>query len=431
MKPKTKLQRKILALSQTLSPLSDYQYKEAVRKIAIHIAKYSPKRGYECLDCGHTWTGAEAKKVVCPHCSAKLEVDKTRKRNFCDKAYFAVVTKCQGFQIVRMFFMQTNLRKGDKPTYWICEAFQRWLSPDGTLTIVGRARHWISYYCDCWNWDSDMEIRSEGPGHMITPWKVVGHSSVIPEIKRNGYAGNFHNCSPYTLFKRLLTDNKTETAWKLGQYKMVAFSLAKHYEFVKYWPSAKVAFRHKYQIKDPSTWYDMLDALEYCGKDLRNPKFICPDNLKEAHDLWIAKKRAKMDEADRRRERERQMTPLQRYEVNHKVDEARYKKAKSIFLDLEFVDKEIVVKPLQSVEEFVEEGEYMHHCVFTNRYYSDDNVLIFHALVNGVSIATIEFSLEDFSVLQCRGKYNQVPEHFDRIVSLIKSNTSKIISKIA
>ncbi len=107
------------------------------------------------------------------------------------------------------------------------------------------------------------------------------------------------------------------------------------------------------------------------------------------------------------------------------------RKAKSIFLDLEFVDKEIVVKPLQSVKEFVEEGEYMHHCVFTNRYYSDDNVLIFHALVNGVSIATIEFSLEDFSVLQCRGKYNQVPEHFDRIVSLIKSNTSKIISKIA
>ena len=100
MKPRNKLQRKILKLSQGLSPLTKHQYKEAVRKVGLHIAKYSPKRGYECLDCGHTWTGTEAKRVVCPHCAAKLEVDKTRKKNFCDKSYFAVVTKCQGFQVV-------------------------------------------------------------------------------------------------------------------------------------------------------------------------------------------------------------------------------------------------------------------------------------------------------------------------------------------
>ena len=103
MKPRNKLQRKILKLSQGLSPLTKYQYKEAVRKVGLHIAKYSSKRGYECLDCGHTWTGAEAKRVVCPHCGAKLNVDATRKRNFCEKDYFAVVTKCQGFQVVRMF----------------------------------------------------------------------------------------------------------------------------------------------------------------------------------------------------------------------------------------------------------------------------------------------------------------------------------------
>lgn len=431
MKPRNKLQRKVLKLSQSLSPLSAHQHKEAIRKVGLHIAKYSPKRGYECLDCGHTWTGAEAKKVVCPHCSAKLEVDKTRKRNFCDKAYFAVVTKCQGFQVVRMFFMQTNLRKGSEPNYWISEAFQRWLTPDGTLTIVGRARHWLSYYSDCWDWSSDMEIRSEGAGHMITPWKVVGQSSVIPEIKRNGYAGNFHHCSPYTLFKRLLTDNKTETAWKLGYYKLVSFSMTKSYEFEKYWSSAKVAFRHKYQISDPSIWYDLLEALNYCGKDIRNPKFICPDNLKEAHDFWIAQKRAKMAENDRRRARERQMTALQRYEVNRKTDEAQYKKDKSKFLDLKFVDKEIVVKPLQSVKEFVEEGEYMHHCVFTNKYYSKNNVLILHALVEGVSIATIEFSLDNFSIIQCRGKYNKTPANYERIMSLVQANTPKIISKTA
>lgn len=429
MKPRTKLQKEVLKLSKTLSPLSKFQYKEAVRKIGLHIAKYNPKKGYECLDCGHSWSEAEAQNVVCPHCAAKLQVDKSRKKNFCDKSYFAVVTKCQGFQVVRMFFMQTNLRKGSEPTYWICEAFQRWLTSDGQLTIVGRARHWISYYCDCWNWDSDMEIRSEGPGHMVTPWKVVGHTSVIPEIKRNGYAGDFHHCSPYTLFKRLLTDNKTETAWKLGQYDIVTFSMGKYYEFEKYWPSAKVAFRHKYHISDASIWYDLLDALEYCKKDLRNPKFICPDNLKEAHDYWVAKKRTIMDEANRQRERERQMTAIQRYEANCKEDEAEYKKAMSKFLNLEFVDQEIVVKPLQSVREFLDEGEYMHHCVFTNKYYSKNNVLILHALVEGKSIATIEFSLENFTVVQCRKAYNKKPELYDRIMALMERNVPKIMSK--
>lgn len=431
MKPRNKLQRKILKLSQGLSPLTKHQYKEAVRKVGLHIAKYSSKRGYECLDCGQTWTGTEAKRVVCPHCGAKLNVDTTRKRNFCEKDYFAVVTKCQGFQVVRMFFMQTNLRQGNNPTYWICEAFQRWLTPDGKCTIVGRARHWLSHYSDCWNWDSDMEIRNESYGHMVTPCKVVGQSSVIPEIRRNGYAGNFHNCSPFTLFTRLLTDNKTETAWKIGQYSLVAYSMSNSYVFEKYWPSAKVAFRHKYHISDASLWYDLLDALEYCDKDLRNPKFICPDNLKDAHDFWIAKKRAKIDEENRRIERERQMTAEQRYQRSAKKDESQYKKAKSKFLNLEFIDQEIVVKPLQTVKEFLEEGEYMHHCVFTNKYYSKDNVLVFHAMVEGVSIATIEFSLKNFSIIQCRGKYNKKPANYERIVSLIQSNTSKIISKIA
>lgn len=420
-----------MELSKTLSPLNEYQYKEAVRKVAPHIAKYNSKREYVCLDCGHSWKGDGATKVVCPHCSAKLDVDKTRKWNFCDKAYFAIVTKRGGYQVVRMFFMQTNLRRGREATYWIDEAFQRWITPDAQEVIVGRARHWLCRYCDIWNYESDMEIRAENYGHSVTPYKVIGQSSVIPEIRRNGYKGDFHNCSPYTLFKRLLTDNKTETAWKLGQHKLVAFSMAKKYEFEKYWPSAKVAFRHNYQITDASTWYDLLNALEYCGKDLRNPKFICPDNLKEAHDFWIAKKQAKMDEENRRRERERQMTAMQRYEVNRKVDEAKYREAKSKFLDLEFVDKEIVVKPLQSVREFVDEGEYMHHCVFTNQYYSKNNVLILHALVDGISIATIEFSLDNFSVIQCRGKYNKTPVNYERIMSLMQANISRIISKIA
>ena len=90
MKPKNKLQREVLKLSQSLPELNDYQRKDAIKKVAPHIAKYNSKKEYVCLDCGHSWTGDEAKNVICPHCHAQLEVDKSRKWNYCDKSYFAI-----------------------------------------------------------------------------------------------------------------------------------------------------------------------------------------------------------------------------------------------------------------------------------------------------------------------------------------------------
>lgn len=434
MKPKNALQKKILKLSQALYPLSDYQRQSAIRKIAPHIAKYNSKKEYVCLDCGHSWTGAEAKTIVCPHCGKKLEVDKSRRWNYSEKYYFAVVTTCQGFQVIRMFFMQVNLRKGQAATYWIEEAFQKWFTPDGQTTIVGRRRHWLCYYSDVWDWGSDMEVRSENAGHSVSPYDVVGHSSVLPEIRRNGFKGDFHRCSPYTLFIRLLSNNKIETTWKMGYYQLVRHSLGAPYLFEKYWSSIKIAIRHKYKITDPSLWYDLLDALEYVGKDILNPKFICPDKLKEAHDYWIARKLAKIDRENREHERERQMTAEQRYLANLKQvvkDEAQYKKMKSKFFDLEFFDKEIKIKPLTSVREFVEEGHSLCHCVFTNGYYKRPDVLILHALVNDASIATIELSLENYKVLQCRGKHNKIPPMYDRIISLINKSIPLIMSKSA
>lgn len=432
MKPRNKFQEKVLKLSQSLSSLNEYQRQNAIKKIAPHIAKYNSKKEYVCLDCGHSWTGEKMKKVVCPHCLSKLKVDSSRKWNYCEKDYFAIVTKCQGFQVIRMFFMQTNLRRGKKATYWMEEAFQNWITPDGNTAIIGRTRQGLTRYCDSWNWHSEMEIRNESAGHHVAPTGIVGHSSVIPAIKRNGFKGDFHNCNPNAICRKLLTDNRVETVWKVGQYRLVQHTLANSYEFSKYWHSIKVAIRHKYQIKDPSLWYDMLNAMNYLGKDILNPKFICPENLKKSHDEWIAKKRAKEAQEARRREREREMAEERRYLENLKKvehDEIQYKTAMSTFFDLEFIDNEIVIKPLTSVKEFMEEGRSLHHCVFTNQYYLRNDVLILHALVDNTSIATIEFSLENYSVIQCRGAYNSKPAMYDRIMSLIKKSTPQIMSK--
>lgn len=60
---------------------------------------------------------------------------------------------------------------------------------------------------------------------------------------------------------------------------------------------------------------------------------------------------------------------------------------------MEFSDGEIRIKVLDSVEAIRQEGEAMHHCVFTNEYYLKADSLILSATIDGKRIETIEVSL--------------------------------------
>ncbi len=54
--------------------------------------------------------------------------------------------------------------------------------------------------------------------------------------------------------------------------------------------------------------------------------------------------------------------------------EASFVKAKGRFFGVEFSDGEICIKVLDSVEAIRQEGEAMHHCVFTNEYLSESRL---------------------------------------------------------
>jgi hypothetical protein len=177
----------------------------------------------------------------------------------------------------------------------------------------------------------------------------------------------------------------------------------------------------------------MIETMTYLGKDILNPKFVCPDNLNEAHNHWQHLKDAKLAKERERREREREAAEAARYLAdteNVEADEANYHKAKSKFFDINICNGEITIRPLQSVKEFIAESSLHHHCVFSNKYYSRDNSLILHAIVNGVSVETIEVSLDNISVIQCRGKYNAPSEYHDIILDLMKRNLYKIAQRV-
>ena len=91
-------------------------------------------------------------------------------------------------------------------------------------------------------------------------------------------------------------------------------------------------------------------------------------------------------------------------------NEERFQELEASFFGITFTDGVIQVKVLESVQEYLEEGKALHHCVFTNEYYLKKQSLILSARIDGKRIETIEVSLETMKVIQCRGLQNKNTE---------------------
>ena len=232
-------------------------------------------------------------------------------------------------------------------------------------------------------------------------------------MKRNGFKGDYHNILPYDLFKAILSDCRAETLLKAGQYPMLRYYIYHSFNIVEYWASVKICIRNGYTIANGSMWRDTIDLLRHFGKDTNSPKYVCPADLKAEHDKLVAK---------RNRQRERERTEQQRQKAIE--DEKNYLKAKGIFFGLVFSDNLIRIKVIESVEEMIEEGRMMHHCV--GGYHNRENSLILSATIDGRRIETIEVSLKTLEVVQCRGLCNENTEYHDRIVNLVNSNVNLI-----
>ena len=162
-------------------------------------------------------------------------------------------------------------------------------------------------------------------------------------------------------------------------------------------------------------WCDYIDLLQHFGKDTSNAKYVCPNDLHKEHDKLVAKRDA---------ERERQRKEEQRKKAIE--DERKFKELKGRFFGIRFTDGKIEVKVLESVAEYMEEGNAMHHCVFSNSYYLKENSLILSATMDGKRIETIEISLDTLKVVQSRGVCNKQTEYHKRIVNLVNRNAGLI-----
>lgn len=426
MKPRTKLQLQVMDYSQHLNNINKEMLEWAKADCLEHKG-FATKSRVICMDCGQRFSPelVTRKRAVCPHCGAKLRIENTRKRKDKQSMYIAKAEICGEFQVIRNFELCAYYGEAQEPRYYVNEVLQHWIKEDGTREVVARA-----YNIGCTAWCGDMEIRKkQHEGYYYSGYRDVDHDRYHPDsvfrsqYTRYGIDHNLQGLSFLQAIRVLPTDPKAETLLKAKQYGVLSYFAGSSYKIERCWPSIKICLRNKYKIKDASMWLDYLQLLERYGKDLRNAHYVCPKNLHKAHDTYMKKKA--LDDEKERRERDKQKI------LKLKEAAENYIKDKSKFFDLQMSDGKIVVVVLKSVDEFMLEGEKMHHCVFTNEYFKKKDCLILSARIGKQRIETVEVNLKTLKVVQSRGACNSNTEYHDRIVGLVRKNINLIRQKIA
>ena len=414
MKPRSKKQEHILAMSGLLRPLTTAQKQWALTHTIDNYALKYKKGNAVCLICGHGWE-AEEGMTRCPHCGAKVEVKTTTQRVVREKSYFNIITAVKDFQVIRMFLMIAEFRKGMKATPGFVEIGQYWIDKFGHTTVVGLQRT-LGHYIDSFAFGSPLEIRRDNEAfkHIADQW-VYPRIKVTDTIKRNGFKNSTFGIHPVKMFRQLLSNPHAETLIKADEVELFRYLIYHPNEIDKYWNSIKIAMRHGYKFEDASMWFDYVRMLDTIGRDLNSPTLIMLTDLTTAHDLYVRKVNRKREEERREADRKKAIE-----------DQAKFQELKSRYFGLEMTDGEINLHTLDSIDQYYEVGRKMAICVGTAHYFNKTDTLVLVAFKGTSQVATIEISLQDDTILQCRGYANGSCKYSKQIADIISNNASLI-----
>ncbi len=369
------------------------------------------------MDCGDFYEdNAAHTRSTCPHCNTSLEVEITRKKKFSQTEFMAILTVVDGIQISRTVQVDSSHRAGEKRRTTVREVFQHFFDVEGKNHVVARLRNSF-FNNDSFNGDLELRSHKNADQYKFSVSHVCPNYRVLPKFKQLGFNGDLHNVSPYTFFTKLEYNNRAETLLKAGQHELFFHELCMRERAYRHWDSIKICIRNGYKPVDAGIYYDYLDMLSRLGKDLRSPKYVCPENLKEAHDRCSAKVRI----LEKKQEQARRIAQM-------KENEKLYREMKQAFFGICFVQGDITVKVLESVKEFLDQGDIHHHCVFTNEYFKKQDSLVMAAMVKGVPVETVEISLSTMEILQSRGAHNSASQYNKNIRKVVTKNLGQIRS---
>jgi hypothetical protein len=428
MIPKTIIEKQITELSVTLTPITVQMQSWAEKSIFLKWGVLSRGK-FHCLECAQSWkpesqSNSCEKFIKCTACGGKLKMQGCNQLHFKEIEYSAVLDICAEYQVVRIICSHKHMKKNTVPTYFHKEVMQHWINPKGEVRTMSLSTNVFSYAYDAWQYSSPLEIRPKdfqnSPKYRINPYKIFPRIKVLPVLKRNGFKTRFYSIAPQILIASLLKDSIAETLLKSSQTALLSYYLNSHEQHIKEnWQAVKTCVKYNYQIEDYKIWEDYISLLRWFKKDISNPLFVCPENLNDAHDKLVAKKR----ELQRKKYLLKMRSEiLQAQEV--------YEKDKKTFFGLCFSQENLTINVLEHVKDFMEEGDSLHHCIFTNEYYKKKDSLILSARIDNKPIETIEVSLNSMEIIQCRGMKNKPSLHHKQILKLLSKNIYQIDTRI-
>lgn len=432
MKPRTRLQVEVWNLHKKLSEPREQEPFVISKHEFYYTTHY---KNYVCLECNHQWrpekiTTDRSVKIQCPSCKKKLNCLSTQNGGMATRIItYAVAQVVDRFQVVRYFSCWKHMNKNKPPRYSFHSLFEEWKDWEkDKRVIVGRTIGWTG---DGFN-STEYEVRNpNGSGWRSNEYDrfssdyVCPGGQYLPRFKKYGLTRFNHDCDPRILITKLELSPKIETLLKARQKELLIDAVYKDRSISPFWNQIKIVIRNKYKIKDAGIWYDYLELLKYFRKDILNPKFICPKNLKLEHNKLVAKKQ-KIQEA------ERVQKEIRRQEIERakaEAEEALKGVKAELFKDFKIIGGSITIVTLIDDEDVKKEGKALNHCVYTNNYHKKSGILLLSARIDGQPIETIEISLATYSIIQARGYNNEPTEHHNQIIYILKKNMGKI-SKI-
>ena len=422
-----------IRLNQTISDndftygLKEYERKEAINKIFPAHPLVSKSKVY-CSHCGsevHVLTQQE-----CPVCHKKWgkaeKVERASRHR--EREYLCVMTVIEGLQVMRFWCFEYYFKVGRQTDYFVKEVERQFINGQGERQGFSLGTRPFSYAYDEWLWYSKITIKNVNHDYISRkmdcrfdlPCEMTVIKQTIPMLRRNGLRKSMHGVwYPTGIVLGLLRKPQVESLWKTGQYDLAVYSAENNRLSDEDMASVRICHRNHYRVKDARMWLDHLQTLRNIGLDTHNAKYVCPKNLRKAHEEMTKRLNRQREKAAAERRAKQYAEQLKRMEK----DRADYVKRLGDLLTIALKGRNLSIRPLQSVDEFAEEGKVMHHCVFANGYYKQPNTLILSAKDGkGNRLATIEYNTKRYAIEQCRAACNAVPKRDAEIRQLITSH---------
>lgn len=452
--------REILAIVRDRALVPERVARFAIRHFGTMADAFPTRKDgeYWCDHCGGRFTAevvkrkrdADTTKCVCPYCGAKLTMHiggverqrgyaynyaryVVRPRTNRTDGYIKEVTTYKDWQVLKEYFVSKHARIGEKPRFDITPVYSIWLRPTTrsvhiyTLPTIGLGQ----WYCRTpFALNSSYRFaRSSVDSNLYHGW-TEGRlfNAVLPYYPDHGC--DIADGGEITFAAYTEAGMEIETLTKLGQREMVLEMLQdRRYRriVVECWRGVVLALRHGYggKIREvgPRLWLDYLKELRELRLDWHSPHYLCPADFFAAHAETSRRMTKKMKLRAERMAEGRIRAALERDVAERERREratADFEKRVAKFLPLTILGPGLVIRPLASVGDFRDEGDAMHHCVYSNGYYMRPECLILSARTDeGKRVETVEVNLSRYDIVQSRGVCNQPTDRHDEIIRLV------------